>query len=177
MRHSSLICKAHVGGVGGVGHPLGGSSGCGLLQHAVDLFQGKSLGFGDQEVGVDEADGAETAPDVEDLGAQVAFVLVHHVRGDDGDDAVPQPVAGGREGDTTSTHGQRVDFADDNPSSRTPRASKEEDVDADKGNHTLDGGIRARDRADNSNDELADNHSQSAPDEQRSAANPLHRPE
>lgn len=66
--------------------PSGRGARVGLLQHAVDLLEGETLGFGHEEVGVDEADGAEAAPDEEDLGAEVALVLADHVRGDDGDD-------------------------------------------------------------------------------------------
>lgn len=66
--------------------PSGRGARVGLLQHAIDLLEGETLGFGHEEVGVDEADGAEGAPDEEDFGAEVALVLADHVRGDDGDD-------------------------------------------------------------------------------------------
>ena len=52
-----------------------------LLQHSIHLFEGKPLGFGDEEVGVEEAADAEGAPDEEDFGAEVAFVGVDHVGG------------------------------------------------------------------------------------------------
>lgn len=97
--------------------PLGRGAGRRLLEHAVDLLEGQALGLGDEEIRVDEAGGAERAPDVEDLGAEVALVLVDHVRRDDGDDAVPEPVAGGREGDAAGAHGQGVDLADYDPGS------------------------------------------------------------
>jgi hypothetical protein len=34
-----LLCKVHLSGEGGVGLPLAGGTGCGLLQHLVDLFE------------------------------------------------------------------------------------------------------------------------------------------
>lgn len=57
-----------------------------LLHHLVNLLKGEALCLGDGEIGPYEGGGAETAPDEEDGGAEVAFVGVHHVRGDDGDD-------------------------------------------------------------------------------------------
>ena len=63
------------------------------------------LGLGDEEVGVDEGGGAEGAPDEEDVRLEVAFGLAHHVGRDDGDDAVPEPVGGGGQSDTTGTDG------------------------------------------------------------------------
>jgi hypothetical protein len=42
-------------------------------------------------------------------------ILTNHVWGDDCDDAVPEPVGGGREGNTTGSDGEREDFADENP--------------------------------------------------------------
>lgn len=70
-------------------NPLGRSAGGALLQHGVDLLQSETLGLGHEEVCVDEAQTAQTAPDVEDLGSKVSLVGVNHVRSDDGDDAVP----------------------------------------------------------------------------------------
>ena len=65
----ALLRHAHVGREGGVRHPLAGVARRRLLEHAVDLLQREALGLRDQEVGVHEADGAERAPDEEDLGA------------------------------------------------------------------------------------------------------------
>lgn len=89
-----LLGHTHLGGICRVRYPLGTGASRGLLEHLVDLFKGKTLGLGDEEVGVDEAAAAETAPDVEDLGTKVTLVLVDHVRGDDGDDAVPFEMKG-----------------------------------------------------------------------------------
>lgn len=65
-----------------------------LLEHSVDLFERKALGLGHQEVGEENADDAEGAPHEEDLGGQVGVLGIDQVRGDDGNDAVPEPVAG-----------------------------------------------------------------------------------
>ena len=87
---SALVCETHLGREGAVRHPFGAVAWGGLLQHAVDLLEGETLGFGNEEVGVDEAGDAEGAPDEEDFGAKVALVGVHHVGCDDGDDLLRQ---------------------------------------------------------------------------------------
>lgn len=82
----SLVGHAHISSEGGVRHPLAGVARGGLLEHAVDLLERQALGFGNEEVAVHQADGAERAPDEEDLGAQVALGRADHVGGDDCDD-------------------------------------------------------------------------------------------
>ena len=67
-------------------HPLGRVPRRRLLHHAVDLFERKPFGLGDEEVRVDEAGETEGAPDEENLGAQVAPVRVDHVGRYDCDD-------------------------------------------------------------------------------------------
>lgn len=124
-----VLCEAHLLCKGGVRDPLGGSTGSGLLHEFVDLLKSETLGLVDEEVGVDEAADAEGTPEPEDLCAEVGLVGTDEVRGDDCDDAVPEPVGSGREGNTTRTDGEREDFADDDPSSGTPGGSEEEDVD------------------------------------------------
>jgi hypothetical protein len=81
-----LLGHTHIGGESGVWNPLAGIASVGLLKHAVDLLEGETLRFWDEEVGVDEAGSAEGAPDEEDLGAEVTLVRADHVWGDDGDD-------------------------------------------------------------------------------------------
>lgn len=49
-----LLAEVHLGGEGGVGLPLARGAGSGLLQHLVDLLEGKTLGLGDEEVGEDD---------------------------------------------------------------------------------------------------------------------------
>lgn len=79
-------------GMGGL--PLGRLAGCRLIKHLVNLLESKTLGFGDEEVGVDEGTCAKTSPNEEHLGLEVALVLSDHVRGNNGDDCVPEPVGG-----------------------------------------------------------------------------------
>ena len=66
--------------------PLGRVPRRGFLKHTIDLLEGESLCFGDEDVRVDEAAKAEGAPDEEDFGAEVAFVGVDHVGCYDCDD-------------------------------------------------------------------------------------------
>lgn len=173
-----LLGHAHLGGVGGVRHPLGRVAGSGLLEHLVDLLESETLGLGDEEVGVDKAAGAEGAPDVEDLGAQVALVLVNHVGGNDGDDAIPQPVGCGGQGNTTGSDLEREDLADDDPGTGSPGGGEEGNVDADEGDHGLgSGGVGGEDGTDDGNNELADDHAQSTPDEDGTTSEALNSPE
>jgi len=170
-----LLVDIHLTSEGRVRNPLGRSARGGLLHHLVHLLQSKTLGLGDEEVGVDEGAGAERAPEEEDLGAKVALVSVDHVGGDDGDDAVPEPVGGGGQSDTAGTDGQRINLADYDPGAGTPGGSEEEDIDADEGDHGTDGMvIIAVGDTDDGDDELANNHAQSTPQEQRTTTDFLH---
>ncbi len=149
-----------------------------LLEHAIDLLETETLGLGDQEVRVDEAGGAQAAPEEEDLGAQVAVLGANHVGGDDADDAVPEPVAGGGEADAAGADGDGEDLADDDPGAGAPGGGEEEDVDADEGDEGAGGVVVAgQGGADGADDELADDHAQRAPDEDGAAAEALHGPE
>lgn len=86
-----------------------------------------------------------------------------------------QPVGRRRQGHALGAHGQREDLADDDPGAGAPGGGEEEDVDADEGDHGLDGVVVVRaDGADDGDDELADQHAEGAPDEQRPAAEALH---
>jgi hypothetical protein len=83
-----LIGKAHVRGESRVRHPLRGCTrGC-LLQHAIDLLKGKTLGLGNEDVGEGERDEAQRAPHKVDLGAEVgiAFGSSDKIGGDNTDD-------------------------------------------------------------------------------------------
>ena len=86
----TLLGDTHLLSVGGAWLPLGRVAWGSLLEHAVDLLEGETLGLWHEEVGVDEAASAEGAPDEEHLGAEVALVLTDHVWSDDSDNAVPQ---------------------------------------------------------------------------------------
>ena len=71
-----------------MGLPLGRGPWGRLFHHSVDLLERETLGFGYEEVGIDEGGGTETAPDEEDAGSQVgvSLVLADHVRCNDGND-------------------------------------------------------------------------------------------
>ena len=49
---SALVRETHFGRECAVGYPFSGVAGCSLFHHAVDLFKGEALGFGDEDVGV-----------------------------------------------------------------------------------------------------------------------------
>jgi hypothetical protein len=81
------------------------------------LLEGEALGLGNEDECIDQATGAEGAPNEEDTRTEIGFmcILAHHIGGDDCDDAVPEPVGSGGEGDTTGSDGQREDFANEHP--------------------------------------------------------------
>ena len=185
------------GSEGGGRLPLGRGAGSGLLHHLVDLLQRQTLGLGDQEVGVDPGSSAETTPDEEDGRLHVATVRSDHVGGDDGNDGVPQPVGGSGETNTTGADGQRENLANDDPSTRAPGGGEEEDEDGNEGNLRVDGRdvvgnevgaavsleallvsvVEALGDTDDSNEELADQHAESTPEEDGAAAEALDSPE
>lgn len=163
MLDTSLLSHAHVGGKGGVRNPFGGVTWGSLFQHAVDLLKGKTLGFGNKEISIDEATCAEGTPEEEDLSTQVCLALfgTDEVRSDNGNDTVPEPVGGGGESNTTGSDWERENFTDDNPSSRSPSGGEERDVDTNECDHGGNGrGVVFRfatsSNTDDGNDELAD---------------------
>ena len=124
-----VAVDTHLGAVGRVRLPSWRlSGGSDLLHHSVDLLKRKTLGLPYEEVGVDVAKNTETTPDEEDLGLEVGLVGVDHVRGDDGDDAVPEPVGGGGKSDTSGSDWQGEDLSDADPGTWSPSGSEEEDV-------------------------------------------------
>ncbi|KFZ02513.1 hypothetical protein V500_00150 [Pseudogymnoascus sp. VKM F-4518 (FW-2643)] len=174
----ALVGEVHLGGEGGVGDPLVGGAGGGLLEHLVDLLQGEALGLGDEEVGEGEGDAAEGAPHEEDLGAEVGLALL----GTDETYAVPEPVGGGGETDTARADGQREDLADDDPGAGAPGGGEEGDVDADEGDHGLDGTLVVLARGasgdtDDTDDELRNDHAHGTDDENTATAEALDDPE
>ena len=64
---------AGLGGKGRSRAPLGRIARVGLGEHLVDLLERQTLGLWDEEVGVDKAASAESAPDEEDVRAKVAL--------------------------------------------------------------------------------------------------------
>ena len=92
--------------------------------------------------------------------------------------AVPEPIGGRGESDTTGAHGQRIDFTNHDPGTRTPGGGEEKDVDTDEGDHGLDGiGILAVHGSGNGDDELADDHTEGTPDQERTTTEALNGPE
>lgn len=59
------MSPTHLRSEGSVRSPLGRCTRCALLQHLVDLLKSKTLGFGDEEVGVDAGNRAERTPNEE----------------------------------------------------------------------------------------------------------------
>lgn len=198
LSHGNMLdlTSTHSLGKGGVRSPLSRGSGSSLLHHLINLLERQALGLGDEEVGVDEGAGAQTAPDEEDGGLEVATVGADHVGGDDGDDGVPEPVRGGGQTDTTRSDGEREDLADDDPGTRAPGGGEPEDEDGDEGDLGVDGAdvvgddavrvasggrgvgvVEADSDTNDGDDELADKHTESTDEEDASATESLNGPE
>lgn len=190
----NVVTSAHGSGKGGGGLPAGRGTGSGLLHHLVDLLERQTLGLGDQEVGVDESASAETSPDEEDGGLQVALVGTDHVGGDDGDDGVPQPVGSSGQSNTTRSDRQREDLTNDNPGTGTPGGGEEEDEDGDEGDLSIDSGnvvgnvlgsvggigvglVETNGNTNDGDQELADEHTKSTDDENGTTTESLDSPE
>jgi hypothetical protein len=131
----SALGHTHVLGKGGVGNPACRLARRGLLHHPVDLLEGKALGLPNEEVGVNEAAHAKGAPDEENLGLEVGLVGTNHIGGNDGNDAIPQPVGSGRKSDSSRPDGDREDLPNNHPGSGAPRCGKECDIYANKTVH------------------------------------------
>jgi len=118
----TVLGHAHLVGEGSSGSPASRVTWGNLLKHLVNLLKRQTLGLRHKEVSVDASAGAQSTPDEEHLGTEVALTLglADHVGSDGGDDCVPQPVAGGRETDTAGTDRQREDLTDQDPSAGTP---------------------------------------------------------
>jgi hypothetical protein len=54
------------------------------------LFKRQALGLRHEEVGKENTDGASGTPEEEDLGTEVCLLLSDEVRGNDGNEAVPE---------------------------------------------------------------------------------------
>jgi len=171
-RNGRLLGHTHLRGEGAVWHPFSTSHWSGLLQHSVDLLQGKTLGLRDEEVCVEEAHDAERSPEEENLWSEVdaAASCGSDVWGNNCDDAIPQPVGRGGKGNTAGSDWQREDFTNDNPGSWSPSGGEEEDVDADERDHGGNGWLTGVGNTNDANNKLANNHTESTPDHDRSSA-------
>ena len=83
----------HFRGKGAVGLPLAGRTRSAFFQHLVYLLEGQALGLGHEEVGEEEGQAAQAAPQKEDVGSEAGRVRAvgNQVGCDDADDAVPEP--------------------------------------------------------------------------------------
>ena len=112
----------------------------------------------------------------------------------DGTHGIPQPVACGRQAYTSRPDRQGKDLADDNPRSRPPRRCEEEDENRYESDLGIDGGdvvgdaeirilrvgvgvVEPDGNADDRDEELADEHAQSTPDEERATTESFDGPE
>lgn len=147
-----------------------------LAIELVDLLEGETLGLVDHAPDEEDADEAASAPDEEDLCAHVgvARAVVDHVRGGVSNGEVEEPVAGGGHGERLGTDLEREDLTSNDPGNWTPRAGEEEDVDADECDQGLLGSqvLNTSDSTGNSDDELADSHTDGT-EEEEVAATPL----
>jgi len=174
------ILDSSSGSVRRVWAPFGRCTGGCLLHHLVNLLERETLCLWDEEVGPHEGGCAETAPDEEDGRLQVSLVLVDHVRGDNGNDGVPQPVGGSGQTNTTGSDGKWEDFTDENPCTWTPCRGKEEDEDGNESDLSIDSRdvvcnrftssvevsmVEANRDANDGHQELTDQHAESAVDE------------
>ena len=96
--------------------------------------------------------------------------------------AVPEPVGGGGETDTARADWEREDLADDDPGAGAPGGGEEGDIDADECDHGLDGSLvvlvwGTSGDADDTDDELGDDHSGGADDENAATTEALDDPE
>lgn len=157
--------------------PLGRRARCRLLHHQVHLLEGQALGLGDEEVRVHKGACAQREPHEKDGRHQG----VDHVRRNNGNDAVPQPVGRRRECDAARPDRQREDLANHDPGAGPPGGGEREDEDGDEGDLRLDGGRVVRGRATGdrgvrmgvikpdgdahgADDELADQHGERTPE-------------
>lgn len=179
-----LVGHAHITGESRVWLPLGGGTWSRLLQHLIDLLERETLALWNHEVGEEKGSAAKSSPHEEDLGSKIGLSLLgsDQVWGDNGNDAVPHPVGGGGESDTTGADWQVEDLTDDDPCGWSPSGGEEEDVDANESNHGGDGGgvvvswLASGDTED-TDDELGDDHSGGTEDENEAATEALNGPE
>jgi hypothetical protein len=83
-----LFNIAHIRSISAVRDPFSRCSWRSLFQHAINLLKGKTLGLGDEHIGVNEAKEAKGAPKEEHLRTEirVAGAIADEVRRDNGDD-------------------------------------------------------------------------------------------
>lgn len=139
----------------------------------VDLFEGETFGFGDEEVGKDET--AETcgSPDEEYFDSETSITRTgfDEIGRGISDSPVPQPVGCSGHRHCFRADSERIEFASDNPCARSPRRGEEKDVDTDKGDEgLLSGDVGGSSTNTNNGDNvLTDTHSGGADQEELAA--------
>ena len=132
-------------------------------------------------------DAAKATPHEEDVGAKPGAVLTvgNKVRSDDGNDTIPEPVAGCGQSNTARTDGQREDLANDDPGSGTPGGGEHGDVQTDEGDHGAGSigvgrvvrSVLASGGANRSDNELHNDHTGSTVDQDRTTSKLLNHDE
>jgi len=187
---SSSLLLLHTG-EGGGGLPGSRLARRDFIQHLVNLFKSKTLGFGNKEVSVDNAEGAKSTPEEEDAGLHVGILGTDQVGSDITDDEVPEPVGGSGKGDTTGTDGEREDFTNKNPGTGTPGGGKEEDVDGNESNLGVDSGyvvgdgdtinnvgvVETNSDTDGTDNEFTDSHTDGTPEKHGATTEAFDKPE
>lgn len=146
-----------------------------LVDHLIQLIhllERQTFRLVDHEPDEQKADAAERSPDEEDFGLQIGVLRVHEVRGRIGDGKVQEPVGRRGHGEGLGTDFEREELACHDPCDGTPAGREVVDVDAHKRNgRALCGEIlRARHRACDGYDELADAHPGGAPEKKVATA-------
>lgn len=142
LKADALLCEAHLIRERRLRAPLAALPRGGLFQQAVDLLERQALHLRHEEERKRDTDAAQGAPKEEDFSPQVSVsgLGADEVRGDDADDAIPEPVGSGGETDTAGADGQGEDFTDNDPGRGAPGHGEHGNVDADEGDHGGDGG-------------------------------------
>ena len=90
-----------------------------LAIQLVNSLKRETLCLVDHRPHEEGANDTERSPDEEDFGVEVRW-FVDHVRCNNGDDGVEEPVGCGGDGKTLGAGFEREDFASDDPGTRTP---------------------------------------------------------
>lgn len=180
FRRNSLLSECRVWA------PLGRGPRGTFFHHLINLLKRQTLGLWDKEVRIHETSSAKASPDKEDRGPHVGLtrVLSYHVRSDDSNDGIPQPVGGSGESNTAGADRNGEDFSNQNPGAGAPGGCEEEDVDGNKCDLGVDGRdivgngtttvtdvglVEANSDADDSDEELTNKHTQRAEDQKRAS--------
>jgi len=152
-----------------------GLDGRGVLVEDIDLLEGKSLSFGDEEVGEDEATQTSATPDEEHFGTEVGIArsAVDEGRSRVSDSPVEEPVGSGGEGDTLATDVEGENLANDDPCDRSPSGGEEGNIDTDKCHKGLLTGVvgTGECNTEDGDEVLADTHASGTDKEKLPSAN------